>query len=335
MRAGARRARRRSRSRRRPSPTSRSGRSAPAARRRPRSPRPAHAFIRGAGRGLRGVGERVRIQYGGSVKPENAGGALGPAGHRRRPGRRREPRPGRLRGASLRGGADEPSRSSAWSSSTGAASRRRGRATRSSLAAHAGVRRAVGRLARTRSSPPPAARSACRTGRWATARSATSTSAPAASCRQVLVRIDEALGVGRVLREPGAASTPAAGARGSALHLIGLVSDGGVHASRATCSALIELASREGVERVHVHAFTDGRDTSPTGGRRLPRGASPASRRSCGRYYAMDRDRRWDRIERAYDAMVHGDGRAGRRSGGRGARSLRARASPTSSSSRS
>ena len=72
--------------------------------------------------------------------------------------------------------------------------------------------------------------------------------------------------------------------------------------------ALIELARREGVEHVHVHAFTDGRDVSPTSGAGFVGAGAATWRRSCGRYYAMDRDRRWDRTKRAYDAIVHGVG---------------------------
>jgi 2,3-bisphosphoglycerate-independent phosphoglycerate mutase len=95
--------------------------------------------------------------------------------------------------------------------------------------------------------------------------------------------------------------------RGSALHLMGLVSDGGVHSHIDHLLALVELTRREGVEHVHVHAFTDGRDVSPTSGagflERVPQVATV-----CGRYYAMDRDKRWDRTKRAYDAIVHGVG---------------------------
>jgi 2,3-bisphosphoglycerate-independent phosphoglycerate mutase len=87
------------------------------------------------------------------------------------------------------------------------------------------------------------------------------------------------------------------------VHLIGLVSDGGVHSSDRHLKALIELAG----PGVIVHAFTDGRDTSPTGGAGYLEGI-PGIATVCGRYYAMDRDRRWDRVTRAYDAIVHGQG---------------------------
>ena len=92
------------------------------------------------------------------------------------------------------------------------------------------------------------------------------------------------------------------------VHLIGLVSDGGVHSSDRHLKALIELAAKEGVEDLVIHAFTDGRDTSPHGGAELPgdveawmrRGRRRrGSARSIGRYFAMDRDTRWDRTEKA------------------------------------
>ena len=96
------------------------------------------------------------------------------------------------------------------------------------------------------------------------------------------------------------------------LHLIGLVSDGGVHSSDRHLKALIELAVSKGVPDVVVHAFTDGRDTSPKGGAKYLAeieavdGARIGS--VIGRYFAMDRDQRWDRIQKAYDLLVHGKG---------------------------
>ena len=105
--------------------------------------------------------------------------------------------------------------------------------------------------------------------------------------------------------------------RGSTLHLLGLVGPGGVHGHWAHLFALLELAKRCGIERVVYHAFTDGRDTSPRSGlgymqtvldkmRELGVGRVASV---SGRYYAMDRDKRWDRIEKAYNALVHGQGR--------------------------
>ncbi len=98
------------------------------------------------------------------------------------------------------------------------------------------------------------------------------------------------------------------------LHLLGLVSDGGVHSGWEHLEACIELASEEGVPDVVFHAFTDGRDTLPTGGRgyvaELERWLRAGGRVGTvsGRYYAMDRDTRWERIKLAYDAIVHGEG---------------------------
>lgn len=99
------------------------------------------------------------------------------------------------------------------------------------------------------------------------------------------------------------------------LHFIGLVSDGGVHSHIKHLEALCSLAQRNNVPRVAVHAFTDGRDTDPKSGygfiselqEHLQKtGGTLAS--VTGRYYAMDRDKRWDRVKIAYDALVHGTG---------------------------
>jgi len=101
---------------------------------------------------------------------------------------------------------------------------------------------------------------------------------------------------------------------GGRLHLMGLLSDGGVHSHSNHLYALLRLADRAGV-RVWVHAFMDGRDTAPDSGlgfmreltAHLPASASIATVN--GRYYAMDRDKRWERVERAWQAIVHGSGR--------------------------
>ena len=124
--------------------------------------------------------------------------------------------------------------------------------------------------------------------------------------RQDLVRIDDDIESGAFFENPVLVDA-CRKARGSALHLLGLVSDGGVHSHLRHLRALIELASREDVEHVRVHAFTDGRDTSPHGGAGYLDGL-PGVATVVGRYYAMDRDRRWDRAKRAYDAIVHGVG---------------------------
>ncbi len=104
---------------------------------------------------------------------------------------------------------------------------------------------------------------------------------------------------------------------GGALHLLGLLSDGGVHSHIEHLFALLEMAKRRGLTRVYVHAFLDGRDVGPKTGE----GFVSALQEKCaalgcgavatvmGRFYAMDRDRRWERLQRAYDAMVRGVGR--------------------------
>jgi len=99
-----------------------------------------------------------------------------------------------------------------------------------------------------------------------------------------------------------------------ALHFIGLLSDGGVHSSQQHLHALIDMAAKRKVERVFVHVITDGRDTSPTGGVRYMAQLEDAMHKAgvgriatiCGRYYAMDRDKRWERTRLAYDAIVNG-----------------------------
>ncbi len=104
--------------------------------------------------------------------------------------------------------------------------------------------------------------------------------------------------------------------KGSALHLYGLLSDGGVHSHNTHLYGLLELAKREGLEKVFVHCFMDGRDTAPTSGIEYVKelvdeiakiGVGKIASIS-GRYYAMDRDNRWDRIEKAYVALTKGEG---------------------------
>ncbi len=98
---------------------------------------------------------------------------------------------------------------------------------------------------------------------------------------------------------------------------MGLFSDGGVHSHNAHLFALLRLCKSHGIEQVNVHAFTDGRDTSPTGGIDYARQfEEKAAQIGCGklasivgRYYAMDRDNRWERTKLAYDLLVHGKGR--------------------------
>src|SRR5205814_8357042 len=124
--------------------------------------------------------------------------------------------------------------------------------------------------------------------------------------RQDLVRIDDDIEAGAFYENPVLVDA-CRRARGSALHLLGLVSDGGVHSHVRHLCGLIELASRQEVERVHVHAFTDGRDTSPTGGARYLAGP-PGIATACARHFAMHRDRRWARVAPASAPAAHGNG---------------------------
>jgi len=102
----------------------------------------------------------------------------------------------------------------------------------------------------------------------------------------------------------------------TALHMMGLVSDGGVHSHNGHIYGLLELAKRQGVEKVYVHCFLDGRDTPPASGKDYVEALEAKMKEIgvgevasvSGRYYAMDRDNRWDRVERAYNALVKGEG---------------------------
>jgi 2,3-bisphosphoglycerate-independent phosphoglycerate mutase len=134
--------------------------------------------------------------------------------------------------------------------------------------------------------------------------------------QQDLTRIDDAVADGSFFDNPvlKAACEAARSSPRGRLHLMGLVSDGGVHSGWEHIEACIELAAREGVPDLVVHAFTDGRDTQPKAGAgylaELERWLKHAGRIGtvCGRYYAMDRDRRWERVKEAYDAVVHAQG---------------------------
>jgi 2,3-bisphosphoglycerate-independent phosphoglycerate mutase len=107
---------------------------------------------------------------------------------------------------------------------------------------------------------------------------------------------------------------------GRRLHLFGLVSDGGVHSQQNHLYSLLKMARQSGVDRVFVHAFMDGRDTLPTSGagflqrlqQKMHEYSSGKIATVSGRYYAMDRDRRWERIAKAFNVMVNGNGEAAR-----------------------
>ena len=103
---------------------------------------------------------------------------------------------------------------------------------------------------------------------------------------------------------------------GKALHIMGLLSNGGVHSHNTHMYTIVELAKKKGVKNVYVHAFLDGRDVPPTSGKDFVEECANKLKEIglgkiatvMGRYYAMDRDNRWDRVEKAYSAMVYGEG---------------------------
>ena len=134
---------------------------------------------------------------------------------------------------------------------------------------------------------------------------------------QELTRITKSIDDGDFFQNPafvGAVDKAAAG--GKALHLMGLLSDGGVHSHNAHLYALLKLAKQHGCEKVYVHAFLDGRDVPPSSGAdyvadceaRMKELGVGKIATVMGRYYAMDRDNRWERVSKAYAAMVYGEG---------------------------
>ncbi len=135
---------------------------------------------------------------------------------------------------------------------------------------------------------------------------------------QDLVRINRAIEDGSFFRnEVLRAAIRQAKSNGRSLHLLGLLSAGGVHSMQAHLEALVRMAEKEGVSRIFVHAFLDGRDTPPKSalgymenfydflGKEAPHARVATV---SGRYFAMDRDKRWDRVMRAYAAMVRNEG---------------------------
>jgi len=133
---------------------------------------------------------------------------------------------------------------------------------------------------------------------------------------QDLMRVNKAIAEDTLKRSPVLVEAFAHAAEpGKRLHLIGLLSDGGVHSMRTHAEALCHMAHESGVKEIFVHAFTDGRDADPRSGKRYMEqflnaidgtGAKVAS--VVGRYYAMDRDKRWERVAEAYELLVHGKG---------------------------
>ena len=134
---------------------------------------------------------------------------------------------------------------------------------------------------------------------------------------QELTRITKSIRDGDFFENPAfQAAVANCKAHGSALHLMGLCSDGGVHSHNTHLYALLELARRAGLTKVYVHCFMDGRDVPPTSGKGYIEALMAEMARIgvgriatvMGRYYAMDRDNRWERVSKAYDAIVCGAG---------------------------
>jgi 2,3-bisphosphoglycerate-independent phosphoglycerate mutase len=134
---------------------------------------------------------------------------------------------------------------------------------------------------------------------------------------QELTRITKAVKDGDFFENPAfLAAADNAIAHNSALHLIGLLSGGGVHSHNTHLYALVELAKKRGCKKVYVHALLDGRDVPPSSGvdyvaecaQKLKEIGVGEIATVIGRYYAMDRDNRWERVEKAYAAMVYGEG---------------------------
>ncbi|MET0683047.1 MAG: 2,3-bisphosphoglycerate-independent phosphoglycerate mutase [Casimicrobiaceae bacterium] len=132
---------------------------------------------------------------------------------------------------------------------------------------------------------------------------------------QDYTRIDRAIETGEFARNPVLAGAVAAARTGGAtLHVFGLLSPGGVHSHERQIAAMVDLAAAGGAPRIHVHAFLDGRDTPPqSAGPSLAAMAEVCARHPgarmasiVGRYYAMDRDRRWERLTEAYELLVEG-----------------------------
>ncbi len=132
-----------------------------------------------------------------------------------------------------------------------------------------------------------------------------------------ITRIDQLIAAGEFSRQPLLVQAMERG-RARQLHLLGLVSDGGVHSHMNHLFALLRMARENKVQNVFVHCFMDGRDTPPNSGIDFLRQLEQKMREYgvgkiasvSGRYYAMDRDNRWERIQKAYSAIVHGDAEA-------------------------
>ena len=134
---------------------------------------------------------------------------------------------------------------------------------------------------------------------------------------QMLVKISKSIKEGTIRKNPAiVGAVENCVKNGSVLHLMGLLSDGGVHSHIEHLFGLMEMAKDMGVEKIYVHAFLDGRDVPPTSGAEYMEKLVEETKRIgagkvatvMGRFYAMDRDNAWDRVEKAYAAMVYGEG---------------------------
>ena len=134
---------------------------------------------------------------------------------------------------------------------------------------------------------------------------------------QMLVKISKSIKEGTIRKNPAiVGAVENCVKNSSALHLMGLLSDGGVHSHIEHLFGLMEMAKDMGVEKIYVHAFLDGRDVPPTSGAEYMEKLVEETQRIgagkvatvMGRFYAMDRDNAWDRVEKAYAAMVYGEG---------------------------
>ncbi len=134
---------------------------------------------------------------------------------------------------------------------------------------------------------------------------------------QDLVKINKAIKEGTIAQNPEIVNAFSyAKKTGKAIHFMGLTSNGGVHSSLDHLFALCDLAKQYGLEKVYIHCFMDGRDTDPRSGKGFIEELTDHCEKSAGviasiigRYYAMDRDKRWDRVKIAYDLLVNGEGK--------------------------
>jgi len=134
---------------------------------------------------------------------------------------------------------------------------------------------------------------------------------------QDLQRINKALQEGELASNPNLLKAIALAKQGKRLHLMGLLSDGGVHSTQAHLHGLLDICHSHGLKDVYVHAFMDGRDTDPSHGMKYMSALLAHMNKSTGklasmigRYYAMDRDKRWERVKKAYNLLVNGSGEA-------------------------